>query len=559
MDKLSTDTVFAPDPTTRARGGGTGVSRAERRWSWLWLGVGTVLLPFANLQTLVPLAAWLAPVFLLRFSRSQRPLLGLPILVLAMSGALLFGLRDGFFPVVDGPGYYVFVVSLGFGGAVPFAVDRWLSPRLGGIARTLVFPAAVTTIELVGTVGSPFGTAGSTAYSQYGSLPLVQVVSVTGIWGLTFLVSWLAPVVNQFWERGWSGSAVKAPVVLLVATTTAALLFGGARLAFAAPEAPTVRVAALAPDPQLSELAYSAPDLRSSDGAERAGVRDAYFAPVLDDLFERSEREATSGAKIIAWSEAAARTLVEDQSEVVARAADLAREHGVYLQVSMIVQLPAGELAPGGPSNENHAVLLDPSGTVVWDYLKSKPTPGDGHDPGPGVVPTVDTPYGRLATIICQDDFFPALVRQAGAADVDILLVPSSDWGSVAAWHAQQAPFRAVENGTALVRPTRQGISLATDGQGRLLGHKPDYFVSDDQTMVVSVPTRGDTTVYSVVGDVVGYAIAVGLLVLAGAALRPRGRRQDRDAGRTGQQAHSSPMDRPRDTASSRDDAPSLR
>ena len=457
------------------------MSLAERRWSWLWLLVGTVLLPFANLQTLIPVTAWLAPVFLLRFSRSQRPLVGLPVLVVAMSCALLIGLRNGFFPVVDGPGYYLFVASLGLGGALPFAVDRWLSPRLGGISRTLVFPAAVTTTEWLGTIGSPFGTAGSTAYSQYGSLPLVQVVSVTGIWGLTFLVSWLAPVVNQLWERGWSDATVRAPVVLLVAATTAALLFGGVRLAFAAPEVQTVRVAALAPDRQLSDLAYSAPDLSSSDQAGRATVRDEYFTPVLDDLFDRSEREALAGARIIAWSEAAARTMQEDQAGVVARAADLAREHGVYLQVSMIVALP-GSGAGGGPSNENHAVMLDPTGTIVWDYLKSKPTPGDGHDPGPGVLPTIDTPYGRLATIICQDDFFPGLVRQAGVADVDILLVPSSDWDSVADWHAQQAPFRAVENGVALVRPTRQGISLATDGHGRLLGHKSDYFVSDDRT-----------------------------------------------------------------------------
>ena len=69
-----------------------------------------------------------------------------------------------------------------------------------------------------------------------------------------------------------------------------------------------MRVAALAPDRQLSDLAYSAPDLSSGDQAGRATVRDEYFAPVLDDLFERSEREALAGAKIIAWSEAAART-----------------------------------------------------------------------------------------------------------------------------------------------------------------------------------------------------------------------------------------------------------
>ncbi len=184
-----------------------------------------------------------------------------------------------------------------------------------------------------------------------------------------------------------------------------------------------------------------------------------------------------------------------------------------------------------GIVNENHAVLLDPSGAIVWDYLKSKPTPGDGHPAGPGIIPTVDTPYGRLATAICQDDFFPALLRQAGRADVDILLLPSSDWKSVAAWHAQQAPFRAVENGVALVRATRQGVSLATDGHGRLLGHKPDYFEATDQTLVTSVPTRGQDPAYSQVGDSLAYASVAGLVLLTGRAIRRRQRLQHQAPG----------------------------
>ena len=527
MIKLTAEADVASRETSQRKGHGSSVPLGGRRWSWIWLLVGTMLLPFANLQTLIPVAAWLAPVFLLRFSRSQRLLIGLPVLAGAMYCALLVGLRNDFFPIAEGPTYYMFVATLAVGGVVPFAVDRWLSTRLAGFSRTLVFPAAVTTAELLGTIGNPYGTAGSTAYSQYGSLPLMQLVSVTGIWALTFLISWLAPVVNQAWERGWSGPGVRGPAVLLVASMTAVLLFGGIRLAFASPAAETVRVAALAPNRELSELAYSAPEIRSADQAERGTVSEEYFAPVVDDLFERSEREALAGAKIIAWSEAAARTTLEEQPGVVARAAALAREHRVYVQVSMMVQLPAGEGASGAV-NENHAVLLDPEGTIVWDYQKAKPTPGDGQVPAPAVMPTVDTPYGRLATIICQDDFFPEFVRQAGAEGVDILLVPSSDWEAVADWHAQQAPFRAIENGVALVRPTRLGISLAADGQGRLLGHKADYFVSEEQTLVTSVPTQGSATVYAVVGDAFGYASVFGLVVLVGTAFRPKRRRQER-------------------------------
>jgi apolipoprotein N-acyltransferase len=493
------------------------------RWSWIWLAVAAALLPWTNLQTLVPVAAWLAPIFLLRFVRTQRARVGLPVLVLVMSLTVLVALRDGFYPVADGVGFYLFVAGLGLGGTVPYALDRLLVPRSRGLARVLVFPAAVTTTELLGTFGNPFGTAGSTAYSQYSSLPLLQLVSVTGIWGLTFLVSWLAPVVNELWERGPGDRTVRTAGALFVAVLSAVLTFGGARLGFGAPAGETVRVAALAPDRQLSERAYSAPRLRPGTGAERAAARDRHFTPVLDDLFARSQREARAGARIVSWSEAAARVLEEDQAAMIARAAQLAEREQVYLQVSMIVLLrDAGR--EGAPVNENHAVLLDPSGDVVWDYQKSKPTPGDGQGPGPGVLPSVDTPYGRLATAICQDDFFPALLRQAGRADVDILLLPSSDWDSIAAWHAQQAPFRAAENGVALVRATRQGISLATDAQGRLVGHKGDYFVADDQTLVTSVPTDGSDTLYVTIGDSIAYAAAVGLVVLAVLALRPRRR-----------------------------------
>jgi apolipoprotein N-acyltransferase len=44
----------------------------QDRFVWLWLLAGGLLLPFSRFQTVLPLAAWFAPVFLLRFSRSRR-------------------------------------------------------------------------------------------------------------------------------------------------------------------------------------------------------------------------------------------------------------------------------------------------------------------------------------------------------------------------------------------------------------------------------------------------------------------------------------------------------
>jgi apolipoprotein N-acyltransferase len=71
----------------------------------------------------------------------------------------------------------------------------------------------------------------------------------------------------------------------------------------------------------------------------------------------------------------------------------------------------------------------------------------------------------------------------------------------------------------ALVRPTRKGITLATDSLGRTVGQKSDYFTGDDHTLVTSVPIKGRDTVYSVVGDTFAYACAAGLVVLIGWAV----------------------------------------
>jgi apolipoprotein N-acyltransferase len=176
------------------------------RWSWLWLAIGASLLPVAYFQTIWPFAAWLAPVFLMRFTRTQRLAVGLPLLLLAEIIGAAIGLRNRYIPAPvgapDGP------VLIG-GGLVwgslfwlPFVLDRLLAARLPGIARILVYPLAAVTVDFVLVIEPFHSNFGSPAYTQYGDLPLMQLVSLTGPWGLTFMVSWLAPVVNEVWEHG---------------------------------------------------------------------------------------------------------------------------------------------------------------------------------------------------------------------------------------------------------------------------------------------------------------------------------------------------------------------
>lgn len=481
---------------------------------WPWFVAGAALLPFTLFQTALPVAAWLAPVFLLRFARTRRARVALPLIALAGYIGWLIGLRD----ILPLP----MTALYGLGGltiAVPYAADLLLARRLRGAVRTLVFPLAYVTLNFL-MVNDATGTLGVAAYTQAVDLPLLQVVSLGGIWGLSFLIAWLAPVTNDLWERGFDLRQARASVGLFAGVLLAALLFGGARLAFFAPSAPTVQVAALAPDRELDEaLSAAAADGLPTDSAGRAAFHERHMAPLLDDLFARTREAAGGGAKIVVWAEAAGFAFKEGEVALIERAQAVARDEQVYLQLGLVLFLPPGSSA----ANENRALLIDPSGAILWDYHKTKVVMSDGNAPGPGVVPTVDTPYGRLATVICFDADFPALVHQAGRAGADILLVPASDWAPVAELHSRAAIFRAVENGAALVRPTRMGTSLAVDHQGRLLGYKADYFVGDGQTMVASVPTDGAVTLYGRIGEGFAYLCVAGLAALAGLALVRRG------------------------------------
>ena len=486
--------------------------RPTDRLSWLWLVVGLALLPFSTVHAELPIAAWLAPIFVLRFGRTQPMRVGMPVVVLVSAATLAFAWRDIFpFPIGSTIG-----LTYGLAFSLGYVADRALSTRLSGVARTLVFPLAITTVDWLTSSFGIFATYGSPAYTQASDLPLLQLASLTGIWGLTFLIHWLAPVANELWEHGSTWRLSRVSLGLFASAMVAVLLFGSARLAFFPPSGPTVRVAALA-DTRERYRAVQPPFFLLQPGtpAERASFH-AQAAPLLEELFARTEQQARAGAQVVSWFEDAAIILKEDEAAAIERGRDLARREGIYLEMGLLVILANDRF----PFQQDRAVLIDPSGQILWTYDKAHPTPGPETaftEPGSGIVPVAETPLGRIASVICFDMDFPWLVRQAGQARADLLIAPSLDWDTVKGSHAQLASVRAVENGVSLLRPTGDGLSQAVDHQGRVLA-AVDSFATDKGVVVTSVPARGAATIYPAIGDSFAYLCVLGLVVLAGAA-----------------------------------------
>jgi apolipoprotein N-acyltransferase len=101
---------------------------------------------------------------------------------------------------IPGIFYYVYAVISAISALIPNAADRLLAPRLRGFAATLIFPCALVSAQFIYSHG-PQDTWGTLAYTQADNLTLIQLLSVTGVWGITFLIGWFAAVSNHTLEQ----------------------------------------------------------------------------------------------------------------------------------------------------------------------------------------------------------------------------------------------------------------------------------------------------------------------------------------------------------------------
>jgi apolipoprotein N-acyltransferase len=321
----------------------------------------------------LPYAAWVGLSCLLYAVRSLPSGIGLISLAATVYVDLAIGFR-GVIPAPD-PLYFAILVPIVLGTAAPFAIDRLVAARWDNWLGTFLFPLAFVAVDFVNARLGPYATNGSIAYTQFDNLPLIQIASVTGMFGVTFILAWFASTVTWAIGRGPHWSATATPVVVYGVALALVLVGGDVRLASAA------------------EAAF------------------------------------------------------------VARAQQVAREHGIYLAMG-IAAIEPGAAKPFG----NKLTVIAPSGEVLFSYRKSLPVPGWEERimvRGDGRLPLASTDDGRVGGSICFEMDRPQFVRQVGRATADLWIVPANDWREVKRSHLQPVAFRAIENGTPIRRAGR--------------------------------------------------------------------------------------------------------
>ena len=386
--------------------------------------------------------------------------------------------------------------------SIPYMADRGLYSKLSkaGVWATLSFPIAQTAGIFLISLEGPFdGDMISAVYSGFGGIVTQQIASLAGLFGFVFIYSWLAAVINYAWEKRFKWTEIKSATLAISFVLVALILFGAFKTAaLAKPEKSTVKVAAIVLLPEAGKE-FDPNGLFSKDPSD--------YAATLAQIETLTKEAASNGAKIVAFQESALKINEVDEDKLMGDLSAIAVENGVYFSIGY-------GIFPTEGKGWNKAVLINEQGEVGVEYRK-RYLLGFGdigetliYNKGPEVIQSVDSPYGRIGISVCRDMSFPGYARQAGEQQVDIMLNPSYD---VPKSGGAMYSLRAVENGFTMIRPVYNGFSYAVDPNGKLLASM-DSDLTDTGIMYAEVPTQGVNTLYSQIGDLLGWICVVGFL-----------------------------------------------
>ena len=442
--------------------------------------LGTGLSPLWPLTWLAPIPVlWIAP----RVSAGEAFFVA--VAAYALGGLNEWSYSRTVLPTWLVASFLLFVASI-FGLAVLFFRSRLLRGKLWQAA--LIVPAFWVAVAYIVAITSVHGTFGDISYSQMDFLPILQIASVTGIWGISFCIFLFAATIAALLSVG--SVPAKARLAIVVSVLLACVLgFGVWRLATTPKNSPTLKVALIASD--------EAGNLQPTTFGQEQAVYGRYA--------EQMKALAGQGVQVFVLPEHGGPVTNASQSDFDGLLGQMARQTGAYVTVGIDRSVPTATW-----NQERH---YSPDGSFAASYNKHHLLP-HWENETPGTQRTVvSQPSGKWGMEICKDMDFPRLSRQYSQDGVGLLLVPAWDFVDDGWLHGRMAVLRGVESGFSIARSAKLGLLTATDDRGRILADRNTLAVPF-ATVIATVPVRHDATMYSRFGDWFAWLDIVVLAIL---------------------------------------------
>ena len=420
---------------------------------------------------------------------------------------------------------------------LPAPLEEFLNAPWGQRTLWIMTCAATWTLaeNVMGWIftGFPFVAIGVT---QHRMIPLIQITSITGLPGLSFIIVWFSlslmfsmlALATQPKHRFLAWREIFLPLLVI------AILFawGGNRVSRYARDlqidAKRVKVALVQP---------SFPQTLIWNHGESTNR--------FNKLLELSQAAVAARPDVLIWPEAGMPGLIRYEEHVYETVTRLAKENQVWLICGGDdARMPTDQPEVKRPNYYNSVFLVTPDGEIAGQYDKRRLVIFGEYVPLSKWLPFLKrlTPIGegfaagkeaeqleltnlnlKASPLICFEDIFADLARDSLAPDTDLLVNLTNDgWFSESAqqWqHLANALFRSVETGRPLIRCANNGISCWIDGVGRVHAERfPDdrsAYAQGTRAFEMSLPKDPISTVYLTHGD---WFVVVCFALLARAA-----------------------------------------
>ncbi|TGL75621.1 nitrilase-related carbon-nitrogen hydrolase [Leptospira jelokensis] len=447
---------------------------------WILLSLGGLFVCFTGMKWNVPIFAWILFIPFLRYVRLGHPFkILLPSLILFQ---IISTLR-----IVSEPFHLWIAIFSGIQAGILFTFILWLWNFVRiryqkFVSPILFFSFLCCIFEWFGGYFSDLGVWGMLANSQLGNLILLQSVSLIGATGLSFFIYLINVSLEQVLSETFDEAKVQRQSIFYVMVSFLFVLllyfYGTFRLSRPIP-GEQIKVATIT-------TKYAIGSIFSDANTNTKNTQVTLY---------QTTQAAKEGAKVVVWNEGAILVKKEEEPAFLDLISKIAKENNIEIIAAYIVQLKESEFF-----FDNKLVWIALDGTIRQTYFKQFLVPGEPVSKYQSEIKAIQTQYGKMSVAICYDYDSLRVTEIHSKEGSGITFIPASDWLGINPFHTEMAVLRGIENGSSIVRSTRDGLSGIFDAYGRAKGTL-DSFESNDGVLVSSVPFTKFDTLYTQYGN----------------------------------------------------------
>lgn len=464
------------------------MSKFEEKYPYFWLILGLILTLFSYGIFNTGICAWIFAIPLIRFINKRTRWSSILLLLVGMiivANITFFRLVLDDFNMMN----QVFCSLNGIRMWFPFFV--YFLCRYFGARKIIAyysFPATVAVAEFF--IDNPFiSVMTSLSVSQFWNLGLMQVASITGVVGVSFIVTLFACIVNYIWEEGLRRDTVINMIVygLVVVVITS---IGMMNIEKITTTDQTVRVATSVENFNL--LTGDPAILDQYEGTEDEKT----FQANIDIITERARQAVQNESTLLVFPEDAFICPEENCEAFIGQVGDIAKENGINILLP-VLRLPKEE----GGKTKNTLNFISSKGELLNTYLKNHLVPvveEPDTEKGDGKTPVIEVDGVKYTYLICAD--YTSNKYAYNGREADIFINPSFDWKAFQYFTSYAIQARAIECGFSVLRNPVNGNIILYDVYGRPL-HMQNVMNVHTGMIYLDIPKEGRQTIYGATGN----------------------------------------------------------